>query len=424
MTPQQLTSLDDWLAYLEQLHPSVIDMGLERVAKVRDALALNPTFPVILVGGTNGKGSVCAMLSTIFERAGFKVGTYTSPHILRYNERVAIGMQPVSDERIVASFKAVEAARGDTSLTYFEFGTLAAMHTFIDEKVDVAVLEVGLGGRLDAVNVFEPDVSVVVSVDLDHEAFLGNDREVIGYEKAGIFRAGKPALCADPNPPQRLIEHAQSIGADLKLIGRDFSAKRMDNQWSFLMGDIHRHALPIPALRGGYQLGNATAVLAVLELLRERLPISLGDVKRGLLEVDWPGRFQVLPGRPLTVLDVGHNPHAVRAMVASLNTLPFAENRLAVFSMLSDKDVDSVIELAKGAFDEWYVGGLDMPRGQSGEALAAKLAAHGIAKVKTFATVEEAWHAALSAASENDRITVFGSFHTVAAVMAARQSAH
>lgn len=424
MTSKQLNTLDDWLSYLEQLHPSTIDMGLERVAKVRDALGLRPQVPVIMVGGTNGKGSVCAMLSTIYERAGFRVGTYTSPHLIRYNERVAIGMQPVGDERIVKSFEAIEAVRGDVSLTYFEFGTLAAMHTFLDEGVDVIVLEVGLGGRLDAVNVFEPDVSIVVSVDLDHEAFLGNDREVIGFEKAGIYRAGKPALCTDPNPPQRLIEHAEKLGADLKLIGRDFNYTRMDNQWSFHMGATHRHALPVPALRGSYQLGNASAVLATVELLRERLPVSLGDVKRGLIEVEWPGRFQVLPGRPQVVLDVGHNPHAMRAMVASLTVLPFAENRIAVFSMLSDKDVDGVIELAKDAFDEWYVGGLDMPRGQSAEAIAQKLAAHQIANVKKFITVEEAWQAALSASGENDRITVFGSFHTVAAVMAVRQSGH
>jgi dihydrofolate synthase/folylpolyglutamate synthase len=419
----KLSSLGEWLSYLEALHVNAIDMGLERVRKVADSLGFKPDFPIILVGGTNGKGSVCAMLSTVFERSGFKVGTYTSPHLIRYNERVAINMQPASDERIVKSFEAVEAARGDTTLTYFEFGTLAAMHSFIEEKVDVAVLEVGLGGRLDAVNVFEPDVSVVVSVDLDHQSFLGNDRESIGYEKAGIFRAGKPAICTDPNPPQSLLDHAAKIGAEFKLIGKDFSYTRMDNQWAFHMGAVHRHALPFPALRGGYQLGNATAVLAVLETLRDRLPVGLGATKQGLLEVDWPGRFQVLPGRPQVVLDVGHNPHAVRAMVASLTVLPFAENRIAVFSMLSDKDVDGVIELAKGSFDQWYVGGLDMPRGQSAEDIAQKLAAHGIANVYPFLTVEEAWRAALSVASENDRITVFGSFHTVAAVMSARQTA-
>jgi len=417
----QKTTLNEWLGWLEGLHASAIDMGLERVRQVWDAMQLKPAFPVIMVAGTNGKGSVCAMLSTMYQRAGFKVGCYTSPHIHRYNERVAIDLQPVSDERIMQSFAAIDAARGDTSLTYFEFGTLGAMHSFIEEKVDVAIMEVGLGGRLDAVNIFEPDVSVVVSVDIDHAAILGDNREDIGYEKAGIYRAGKPAICADSQPPQRLLEHAAAIGADLKLVGRDYSYQRMENQWSFQMGTSRRHALPMPALRGGYQLGNAAAALAVLDCLHERLPVGIGALKQGLVEVDWPGRFQVLPGRPLVVLDVGHNPHAVKAMVASLRQLPFAENRYAVFSMLADKDLSAVAELARGEFDGWFVAGLDMPRGQSGADIAARLQALGIGKVQAFVDVASAWQAALSAAGENDRITVFGSFHTVAEVMEARQ---
>lgn len=414
-------SLSEWLSHLESLHVKTIDMGLERVVRVRDAMALAPACPVVLIGGTNGKGSVSAMLSTMLARAGFRVGTYTSPHLLRYNERVAIDMRPVDDARLVASFAAVEAGRGDVPLTYFEFGTLAAVHAFLEENVDVMVLEVGLGGRLDAVNAFEPDVSVVVSVDLDHQAFLGNDRESIGFEKAGIFRAGKPAVCADPHPPRSLVEHAAAIGAPLYRIGEAFGARRMDNQWSFSMGERHWHALPLPALRGAYQIGNASAALAVLTLLHDRLPVDLGAIKRGLLEVDWPGRFQVLPGRPQVVFDVGHNPHAVRAMVANLHQLPFASQRLAVFSMLGDKDLDAVADLCAGEFDAWYVGGLDLPRGQGGAEIAARLAAHGIEPVRVFDTVGEAWKGALSVAAENDRIVVFGSFHTVAEVMTARQ---
>jgi dihydrofolate synthase/folylpolyglutamate synthase len=284
----QRTSLNDWLQWLEGLHATTIDMGLERVRKVWTAMQLQPSFPVIMVAGTNGKGSVCAMLSTMYQRAGFKVGCYTSPHIAHYNERVAIDLQPVSDERIINSFAAIDAARGDTSLTYFEFGTLGAMHSFIEEKVDVAIMEVGLGGRLDAVNIFEPDVSVVVSVDIDHAAILGDNREDIGFEKAGIYRPGKPAICADPQPPQRLLDHAAAIGADLKLVGRDYSYSRMDNQWSFQMGSARRHALPMPALRGGYQLGNAAAALAVLDCLHERLPVGIGALKQGWLK--WNGR--------------------------------------------------------------------------------------------------------------------------------------
>ena len=417
----QRTSLNDWLQWLEGLHATTIDMGLERVRKVWAAMQLQPSFPVIMVAGTNGKGSVCAMLSTMYQRAGFKVGCYTSPHIQHYNERVAIDLKPVSDERIINSFAAIDAARGDTSLTYFEFGTLGAMHSFIEEKVDVAIMEVGLGGRLDAVNIFEPNVSVVVSVDIDHAAILGDNREDIGFEKAGIYRPGKPAICADLQPPQRLLDHAAAIGADLKLLGRDYNYSRMDNQWSFLMGTSRRHALPMPALRGGYQLGNAAAALAVLDCLHERLPVGIGALKQGLVEVEWPGRFQVLPGRPVVVLDVGHNPHAVKAMVASLRQLPFAENRYAVFSMLADKDLAAVAALAKDEFDGWFVAGLDMPRGQSGAEIAAQLKVLGIGKVQAFEDVASAWQAALSAAGENDRITVFGSFHTVAEVLEARR---
>ncbi|MBX9346444.1 bifunctional tetrahydrofolate synthase/dihydrofolate synthase [Chromobacterium piscinae] len=414
-------TLDDWLSWQESLHTAAIDMGLARVSRVRDAMGLKPSCPVIMVAGTNGKGSTCAMLSSIFRAAGFKVGAYTSPHILRYNERIAIDLKPASDERIIASFEAIDAARGDTTLTYFEFGTLAAVHSFVAEKVDVMILEVGLGGRLDAVNIFEPDVSVVVSVDLDHQAILGDNREDIGFEKAGIYRAGKPAICVDPEPPKRLLDHAAAIGADLKLYGRDFGYTRMDNQWSFRCGDHARHALPIPALRGGYQMVNACGALAALEAIRDQLPVGIGAIKQGLVEVEWPGRFQVLPGRPAVVLDVGHNPHAVKAMVAALKQLPYAENRYAVFSMLADKDMAAVVELAKGEFDHWLAAGLDMPRGQSGEAIAAALKNAGVASVSAFDTVAQAWSAALSRAGDNDRIVVFGSFHTVAEVEAARR---
>lgn len=415
--PNRDSSLQAWLQYQEGLHASAIDMGLARVSAVRDAMGLQPDFPVIIVGGTNGKGSVCAMLSTMLSRGGFKVGTYTSPHIIRYNERIAIDMQPVADQRIVDSFAAINDARGDTSLSYFEFGTLAAMHTFMAEGVDVAVLEVGLGGRLDAVNIFEPAVSVVVSVDLDHQAYLGDTRELVGFEKAGIFRAGKVAICADPNPPQSLLEHAAQLGAELKLVGRDFGITRMDNQWSFHMGDVHKHALPIPALRGEYQMVNAAAALAALEAVKAWLPVGIGAIKRGLLEVDWPGRFQVLPGRPLTILDVGHNPHAARALADSLKRMAFASQRIAVFSMLADKDMAAVVGLLKDEFDVWLVGGLDMPRGRSADDIASELEALGVRGVSRYETVPLAWDAALSQAGENDRIVVFGSFHTVAEVM-------
>lgn len=415
-------TLPEWLHHLEGLHPRSIDLGLERIKCVQEAMQLFPSFPVITVGGTNGKGSVVAMLTAILVAAGYKVGTYTSPHLQRYNERVAINQRPVSDERIVQSLAAVEAARAQQSLTYFEFATLAAMHTFIDEAIDVAVLEVGLGGRLDAVNVFEPDASIVVSVDLDHEAWLGNDREAIGFEKAGIFRADKPAICADPAPPERLVAYARTIGAHLLTINRDFSYQRDDKQWTFNGNARSRYALPLPALRGEHQLTNAAAALMALDTLAAQLPVHLGAIKQGLVTVDWPGRFQVLPGRPVVVLDVAHNPHAVHAMLANLNHLPFAAHRYAVFAMLADKAIETVLAAAKDAFDGWFIGGLDVPRGLTAEALAQRMKQAGVTNCFSFPTIQQAWQAALSAASENDRITVFGSFHTVAAVIDARYS--
>ena len=402
-------------------------MGLERVGEVKKRMGLQPQCPVVVVAGTNGKGSVCAYLSQIYTQAGFKVGTLTSPHLLRYNERIAVNTRPVEDAAIVASFERIEAARGDISLTYFEFNTLAAVDIFIREKVDVMVLEVGLGGRLDAVNVFDADCAVVTSVDLDHQAFLGDTVEQVAFEKAGVFRSGKPAICGQTPPPESLRRHAGEIGAELLLIKRDFDFSTLENvQWSYRYHPQNsdgrtrnRNALPFPALRGAYQLSNAACALTVLECLGDRLPVDIAAIKRGLLLVENPGRFQVLPGRPLTVLDVGHNPHAARALRRSLINLMFAEKRTAVFSILADKDIDGVLDIVKDQFDEWHIAPLDVPRRMTAEALVRKLSKHGIENVKVFENIEKAYRAALEKAGENDRIVVFGSFHTVAAVMAA-----
>lgn len=415
-------NLAEWLAHLEALHPSTIDMGLERIAVVRDRLGLQPQFPIITVAGTNGKGSVCAFLATILHAAGYRAGLYTSPHLLRYNERVRVDLEQADDVALCDSFAAVEAARGDVSLTYFEFGTLAAIHHFMRSNVDVAILEVGLGGRLDAVNVFEPDCAVVVSVDLDHQDYLGPDRESIGREKAGIFRTGKPAIIGEPNPPASLLDYAQQLGADWQRIGGDFGFQRQELQWSF-SGRHGKHlSLPFPGLRGSYQLANAAVALAALGELRERLPVGINAIKRGLLEVDWPGRFQVLPGRPTTILDVAHNPHAARALASGLKTMGYHPQTFAVFSLLRDKDIAGVIDAVKDQIDCWYVSGLGMPRGMSGDELAAKLAqANVCGKIVVLPSVAEAYFAACDKASENDRIVVFGSFHTVAAAMAARR---
>ena len=402
-------------------------MGLERVGEVKKRMGLQPQCPVVVVAGTNGKGSVCAYLSQIYTQAGFKVGTLTSPHLLRYNERIAVNTRPVEDAAIVASFERIEAARAGISLTYFEFNTLAAVDIFIREKVDVMVLEVGLGGRLDAVNVFDADCAVVTSVDLDHQAFLGDTVEQVAFEKAGVFRSGKPAICGQTPPPESLRRHAGEIGAELLLIKRDFDFSTLENvQWSYRYHPQNsdgrtrnRNALPFPALRGAYQLSNAACALTVLECLGDRLPVDIAAIKRGLLLVENPGRFQVLPGRPLTVLDVGHNPHAARALRRSLINLMFAEKRTAVFSILADKDIDGVLDIVKDQFDEWHIAPLDVPRGMTAEALVRKLSEYGIENVKVFENIEKAYRAALEKAGENDRIVVFGSFHTVAAVMAA-----
>lgn len=411
-------NLPEWLHYLENLHSQEIDMGLERVGQVRNAMQLTPQCPVIVVAGTNGKGSVCTFLSKIYAQAGFNVGTLTSPHLLRFNERIAINAQPVSDEDIIQSFEKIEAARGETSLSYFEFNALAAVDVFDRHHVDVMVLEVGLGGRLDAVNIFDADCAILTSVDVDHQAFLGSDIETIAHEKAHVFRASCPAICGQVPTPQAVLDYSQKIGAKLRVIGQDFAINRMDNQWSFTCEFGHnRYALPIPALRGSYQINNAACALAAIESLHDKLPVNMGAIKEGLLLVENPGRFQVLPGRPVVVLDVGHNPHAARALSKSLQQLPYAQNRIAVFSILADKDIDQVLALTRDEFDEWYIAPLhNILRGMSLSALEAKMQEHDMPKLQSFTSVNDAYQAALSNAQENDRIVVFGSFHTVAEV--------
>ncbi len=416
------TTLADWLTHLESLHPKTIALGLERVAQVKQRLNLNPDFPVIVVGGTNGKGSVCAMLEAILYAAGYKVGCYTSPHLLNYNERVRVDKQPVSDAELCASFEQIEQVRGDTALTYFEFGTLAAMQCFIAHKVEVAILEVGLGGRLDAVNVFDSDCALVTSVDIDHVDYLGDTREKIAFEKAGIFRAGKAAICADPNVPDSLRGHAKNIGAELWCIGSDFGCTPHQGQWDYRSKIGARNALPHPALRGAFQLNNASAVLAVLDVLQARLPVSMAAVRRGLTEVELTGRFQFVPGKPQLILDVAHNPHAARSLAQNFANLPPCPHTYAVFAMLKDKDMAGVVELMNPHVDTWLVAGIDAPRGATSEELVQVLAAAKVrGRVIAFENVAAALRFAYKAAGENDRIAAFGSFYTVAAVMQEQQ---
>ena len=416
-------TLDGCLAYIERVHPQSIAMGLDRVRAVQQDMALAPQCVVITVGGTNGKGSACMMLEAILHHAGYKVGSYTSPHLLRYNERVRIARAEASDTDLTRAFARVEAARvqANVPLTYFEFGTLAAMVLFVEANLDAVILEVGLGGRLDAVNVFEPDCAMVMSVALDHMEYLGDTREKIGFEKAGIYRAGKPAIYAEAEPARSLTDHAQAIGARLLLRGRDFEIKEAANQWGYQGPGGARHAMPWPALRGAYQLGNAAACIAALDTLRARLPVTMNDIRGGLLTAENPGRFQVLPGQPMVILDVAHNPHAAQALAGSLKSMPRGGRTLAVFAMLSDKDIAGVIAILKPLVTHWYAAGIGGPRGTCAEALAQKLAAVDIAAVTCCDNVTAALRAAREAAGVDDKIIVFGSFYTVSEAMQALQ---
>ena len=417
----KLETLQQWLEHIERQHPKSIALGLDRVARVRDALGLAPQFPIITVGGTNGKGSVCAMLEAILDRAGYRVGRYTSPHLLRYNERVRVARLEARDGELARGFAAVERARGDVPLTYFEYGTLAAAWQFVDRRVDVAVLEVGLGGRLDAVNAFDADCAVVTTVDIDHVDFLGGDREAIGREKAGIFRRGRPAVCADPAPPSSLLRHAEETGARLLRIDADFGATPQGRHWQYWGPGGKRGALPHPVLRGACQLANAAAAIAALESMRQRLPVAVNDIRAGLLGADNPGRFQVLPGRPAVILDVAHNPQAARALAASLAAMGGGGRVLAVFAMLRDKDITGVIAAVKSRVAHWFITGLEGPRGAGAGELRLALAANAVSAVTECRDVAAAYTQACDIATENDRILVFGSFYTVAAVMQLRE---
>lgn len=424
------TTLPDWLALLESRHAEThIDMGLDRVRAVKERMDLQFSCPVIMVAGTNGKGSTCAMLESVLLHAGYRVGLYIKPHFLDFNERARINGEMASDAMLIAAFDAVEAQRGEISLTYFEFTTLAIMHLISKAGVDVAILEVGLGGRLDAVNVIDADVAIVTSIDIDHAAYLGDTREEIGFEKAGIFRPGKTAICSDPLAPQSLIQHAAEIGADLWLIGRDFNYQGDQQQWSYGGRTQRRNSLAYPALRGANQLLNASAALAALESLRMQLPCGAQEVRTGLALVELPGRFQVLAGRPTTVLDVAHNPHASATLAQNLGAMGFHRYTYAVFGIMEDKDIEGVIAPMAGLIDHWCVADLPSPRSADSAELAEKLAAlrpagakEGDFSVATFADPAAAFANAVSRAEENDRIVVFGSFYTVAGVMAARKN--
>jgi dihydrofolate synthase/folylpolyglutamate synthase len=431
-----LNNLSDWLPHLENLHPrgqAGIELGLDRVLLVKAALGQVEHCPVITVAGTNGKGSTCAYLENIIDRAGYRVGCYTSPHLQAYNERVRLNGQPVSDAQLCAAFARVEAARqqaGNAALTYFEFGTLAAWEVFAEAKVEAVILEVGLGGRLDAVNAYEPDVSVVTTIGLDHTDWLGPDRDSIGFEKAGIYRSGKPAFCADPQPPQRLLEHAAAIGADLRLVGRDFgyekpapqsSENRLQWRWWCRSGEqLIKRSLAYPGLRGAIQLLNASVALAALDALRDRLPVTMQAIRPGLIETELAGRFQVVPGKPAIVLDVGHNPQAIKVLADNLSGMGFFDRTHAVVGMLNDKDIAAALLPLKDKIDCWHVATLSGLRGTPAEDLAAIIVAQNLGgEIICHPSPLLAMQSAKSQAAESDRILAFGSFYTVAGALEA-----
>ncbi|MDO9227109.1 MAG: bifunctional tetrahydrofolate synthase/dihydrofolate synthase [Pseudomonadota bacterium] len=417
----ETVSLAGWLAHLEARNVNAIVLGLDRVRAVADRLALAPGFPLITVGGTNGKGSVCAYLEAMLAMAGYRVGCYTSPHLLRYNERVRVAGNEAGDADLCRAFAAVESARGSTPLTYFEQGTLAALWLFQEAGVDVAVLEVGLGGRLDAVNLWDADCAVVSSVDLDHQAFLGDTRELIGFEKAGIYRGGRPAICGDPNPPASLLAHAADIGAEMLRLGPDLRVELTEDGWNCRVREVAFAALPRPAMPGAHQYGNAACAIAALHALRVRLPVPMAAIRAGIAAARQPGRFQVIGQAPLRLLDVAHNPHAARALAANLANLPPTGKIHAVFAMLADKDVDGVIGPLVPHVDFWHVAGLSGPRGLAGATLAEHLAARSL-EHRLYDDVAAAWQAACRLAVPADTIAAFGSFHTVAEAMRCIQS--
>lgn len=417
------STLDTWLQYLETLHPNAIDMGLDRIREVAGRLFIRSNAVKIVVGGTNGKGSTCAMLESILLAAGYRVGLYTSPHLISFNERARVNGDIVSDATLIHHFEQVEAARNGISLTYFEFTTLAVLQLFAESNLDAMVLEVGLGGRLDAVNIVDTDCSIITSVDIDHVDWLGDTREKIGFEKAHIFRTGRPAIVSDPSPPQSLLDYAEKIGADLWLFGRDFNYSGDRQQWAFGGREQRRNALAYPALRGANQLLNASAALAALEAVRDRLAVPQQAVRQGLLQASLPGRFQILPGQPTIIMDVAHNPHAAAVLEKNLGNMGFHPYTYAVFSMLSDKDIASVVRHMAPRIDHWYCAALPGPRGLSSDTIQTKVKsiltvpetkAPKDVEVSGFECVKDAFEAARNKCNPDDRIVVFGSFLTVA----------
>ena len=405
--PQATSPLATWLYYLEHLHSKAIDLGLDRIRQVASSLdVLKPAPLVFTVAGTNGKGTTCRSLETVLMAAGYRVGVYSSPHLIRYTERVRIQGEELAESAHTASFAAIEAGRGETSLTYFEYGTLSALWLFKQAQLDVVILEVGLGGRLDATNIVDTDIAVVTSIALDHVDWLGDNRESIGREKAGIFRGGKPAIVGEPDMPDSIAEVAKQLGAHLQRRGVDWSYQQNGDSWSFRDAAGEITDLPLPQV----PLPNAATALAALRA--SPLTVDEAIIRNTLHQAILPGRFQTVSFAPRVILDVAHNPHAAAYLVGRLAALPKQGRVHAVVGMLHDKDIAGTLACLNPQIDAWYCAPLDGPRGATAEQLMEHLT-----DAQAFASVGEAWKQAMQQADEQDIVLVCGSFHTVAQVM-------
>lgn len=419
-------NLDFWLNYIESIHPMGIDMGLDRIKQVKNNLGLNFACPTIVVGGTNGKGSTCTFLEKIYLAAGYQVGLHISPEIIRFNERARINGIEISDELLIEGFEAVEYARNIVhpaiTLTYFEFTSLAIMQIFANLKLDVVIFEVGLGGRLDAMNILDHDSAVVTSIDLDHINYLGNNREVIGLEKAGIFRSFRPAICSDPTPPKSIIQYAEKINASLSLINRDFSYQIKDTHWDWNGLTKKISHIPHPGLRGEHQYRNASAALAVIESLRTNLNVSEIAIRKGVESATIKGRFQTISKQPTIILDVGHNPHATTALARNLVKSDPQSKIYALVGMMSDKDISGSVEPLMKIVDQWHC--VDLPSTRAAKGLHIKKVIETHSKTNSLLNTIETHDSPLTAYQDlinimdkRDQLIVFGSFVTVAGIL-------
>lgn len=422
-------TLDQWLGYIEQQHPASIELGLDRVRQVYSRMfegePAHPGCPVITVAGTNGKGSSVTLLSAILAADGYRVGSYTSPHLVHYNERVSINSKPLDDAALCSGFEAVENARGDTPLTYFEYGTLCAFWCFRQAKLDAWVLEVGLGGRLDAVNVIDADVALITQIGLDHQDWLGHDRETIGREKAGIMRPGKAVICSDPTPPASIVESAGTVGATLMQLGDQFGFTSSESGWQWQQAGSAPVELPLPAMTGKAQLDNAAGVIAALRLGGLPLAVSQKAVETGLRQARIAGRYQVYPAGTVSdaeiIVDVAHNEDSARVLGDILRSHPVSGRRLAVWSMYRDKDRIAAARTVGDVFGAWYMAAMAGARAASADELLASAIAAGIDATccQQLATVELAFDEALKNAKTGDQVVVFGSFELAGGILAA-----